>query len=174
MNDERTKTAYHESGHAAVATYFGWQVTRLTIEPNPKERGSCLHKMPPEPLSATDCEIDGCIALSGFLAEQMYCNGGRAGVERIVLSSVNEKFEHAVAHTNDYQRARRRAASISPLHVDDRVVSMAFCAAGILTGEHAWQNVERLAKALLTAETLFAVDVELVLAGYRPNVRKIA
>jgi ATP-dependent Zn protease len=136
--DDRTATAYHEAGHAAVALLLGRVVHRVSIEPKLMWAGMCEFRKGQARPSDDWLENEILIALAGPVAE----------------SFVTGRFDEAGA-ARDLRVARKlmlaRTSERSLPRYERRMLGKT---ESLLRDEPIWKAVELLAAELLKQGTI--------------------
>jgi ATP-dependent Zn protease len=147
-------TAYHEAGHAFLATYLGAKVRSVTIEPDdddgPQRFGDTQVVWRRSRLSEQKfCEYAIKVSLAGPVAEMLY--------------SGDPYHPGLVAEwANDWQAAWDLAETLFPDHIQrlsylESITSELY---RLMDSEPNWSAVAALADSLLAHETLEHEDVE--------------
>ena len=149
--DERTKTAYHEAGHALAHFVLHIRFDGVTIKPSPEtDTLGQLIQEAPRAISVND--------LQGWQVDEeiIACFAGPSAEARISGRTCWPKG------SNDFQFAFDLAAKLDHLHVEDidpYLRDLWARAKNLLKRPGHWLGVERVAAALLQREVLSYSEV---------------
>ncbi len=160
MSDSLEETAYHESGHAYVAAYFGGRVRSLSINPDrddgPERFGDVTIVWPKYRMTPREFQNKlVLVALAGPVAEMIYRG------EPLHPGFVAE-------WADDWRTAWAAAESILP----DERQRLAFLEEAarklhqMLSRDSAWAAIAALADNLLAHEILEAEQIDEILAAW--------
>ncbi|WP_055493498.1 ATP-dependent zinc metalloprotease FtsH [Streptomyces sp. TP-A0356] len=186
--EERRRTAYHESGHALLGMLQPGAdpVRKITIVPRGRALGATLSTPESERHAYTEEYLRGRIigALGGMAAEQvvyeMITTGSESDLEQVTNIArgmvarwgMSERVGRLSALPNDLQQAYGLAAAPHTLDVIEsemrRIVEECYEEARHKLGEHRGQ-LEALAEALLVNETLDEADAYRIAGILRPR-----
>ncbi len=158
MSDvECEATAFHEAGHAIVASYLGFPVSRLTIIPDDTTDGMSEYL---NPLQGLDLEFDESDdALRRKECAVMIWLAG--SIAQCLWDSESLNPHHSLP---DYKQAVDIATSIHvPEHDPERYIEQLNAETKKILMNR-WSVVERLARKLLTCTTMSGEEVAAVLS----------
>lgn len=172
---DKTRTAYHEVGHALLAYMFKMPVLKVSIIPN--DSGALGYTLAPltDPDSNSETRIDLenqiCVLLGGRAAEELFSENKTAS------SGCSEDLKRAknialnmVARYGMGSTLRVRALDDPAVTQEaDKVIEACYARTKVLLNEHAG-NVHALTERLVEKETVSKDDVENILSRQPASV----
>ena len=181
---EKRVIAYHEAGHALLARLMSDDIHKVTIVPRGRALGFMM-SLPEEDryvLSKDELEDWLKVTLGGRAAEQIVfgriTNGAANDLERATAIARSMVFEWGMGKSTSSQQMRADNYSLSEqtkqLRDEEQreITDQAYAEALRLIGAHR-HHLDLLANALLEEETLERDQIDVLLTGLEPGVRRL-
>jgi hypothetical protein len=178
----RSDAAYHEAGHAVVALTLGYQVELVTIVPTAGSDGHVRWNNPTRRRSVREAlefglqverrrhlvEHEIIVNLAGSLAQRRHrphspWRRDAAGAKRGQFVAKGSDYQHALELVAWLHEGQQQVINTYSRYLEARAEALV---------NARWENIERLAVALLESETLKGDEVRM--ATLSPEARALA